>query len=90
MPQETDQQERDRLSKLPFLTALQRRSLQDPSFSLKLCNILVNELRRQSAADFERKSQGEKTLARAFGQVEHVAVNDGASFGGQLREVPRG
>lgn len=95
VPQETEQQERERLAKLPFLTKIQRQSLLDPGFSLRLCRVLVSALRAQSAAEFEAKPEGEKALARGFGRTEHVAIdnaiNDGPRtiFGG-TREVARG
>ncbi len=97
MPQETEQQERERLATLPGLSRIQRQSLRDPGFSLKLCRVLVSALRAQAASQFEAKPEAEKALARAFGQTEHVATS-GVSFnprsgvqqfGGDLREVPR-
>lgn len=92
---DAERRERIRLSRTAGLTREQRACLLDPEFSLRLCRVLVAELRRRAAAEFAAKPEGEKALARGFGRTEHVAIdnaiNDGPRtiFGG-TREVARG
>jgi hypothetical protein len=92
-----DRAERERLASLPGLTKNQRDALRDPTFSMKLCRVLIDALAAQAAAKFEAKPEPEKAMARAFGKTEHVATSgvsfDSRSgvqqFGGGLLEVPR-